>query len=150
MQLPVTDAGLSPRPADAGTEPPRRGNLVALAGSGAAASQGAADATDVADVDNVSLSADARVKVAQYVPAPVYAEIWKGSVKLAEIDIHGHVSSHSMLVPSGGGGLAGPLVAAQRALQLEQQTGGEIRIGGQPLDGPTLLMRARLANAYAG
>lgn len=81
-------------------------------------------------------------------PAPVYAEIWKGDMKLAEIDIHGHVTSFSGLVPSGRGSAGGALVAAQRAVQMAQLTGGEIRAAGQVIDGKTLLMRARLANAY--
>jgi len=95
--------------------------------------------------DTVSISAGFKTQV----PVPVYAEIWKGAVKVAQVDIHGHVISYSGLVASGGGGLAGPLLAAQRAVQLAQQTGGEIRTAGQVLDGQTLLMRARLANTYA-
>jgi hypothetical protein len=97
------------------------------------------------DTDTVSISAGFKTQA----PVPVYAEIWKGAVKVAQVDIHGHVISYSGLVASGGGGLAGPLLAAQRAVQLAQQTGGEIRTAGQVLDGQTLLMRARLANTYA-
>lgn len=97
----------------------------------------------------VSLSAAAQASAEKNVPAAVYAEIWQGSVKIAQVDIHGHVSSYSPLVASGGGGLAGPLVAAQRAVQLARLTGGEIRAAGQALDSQTLLMRAKLANTYA-
>lgn len=100
------------------------------------------------DVDAVSLSAEVRMREIGDVPAPVYAEIWKGSIKVAQVDIYGQVVSYSGLVASGGGGLAGPLLAAQRAVQVAQQTGGEIRTAGQSLDGQTLLMRARLASTY--
>jgi hypothetical protein len=100
------------------------------------------------DTDTVSISATPGTLETDYSPAPVYAEIWKGSIKVAQVDIHGHVTSHSGMVASGGGGIAGPLLAAQRAVQVAQQTGGEIRTAGQTLDSQTLLMRARLANAY--
>lgn len=81
-------------------------------------------------------------------PSPIYAEIWKGMIKVAQIDIHGHVSSFSGLVQSSSGGIAGPILAAQRAVQVAQQVGGEIRAGGLPLDSQTLIMRARLAKTY--
>lgn len=101
--------------------------------------------------DVVSVSAAARSPEAADVPAPVYAEIWKGAVKMAQVDIHGHVVSLNGMVASGGGGsLAGPLLAAQRAVQVAQQVGGEIRSAGQSLDRQTLLMRARLATTYGG
>jgi hypothetical protein len=99
--------------------------------------------------DVVSLSSANEIRGAANAPAPVYAEIWKDGVKVAQVDIHGQVISASGLAMSGGGGLAGPLLAAQRAVQVAQQTGGEIRTAGQSLDSQTLLMRARLANAYA-
>jgi hypothetical protein len=98
--------------------------------------------------DTVSLSAEIKSPEVRDLQVPVYAEIWKGTVKLAQVDIHGHVSSFTGLVASGGGGRASPLIAAQRAVQVAQQTGGEIRTAGQPLDGQTLLMRARLASTY--
>lgn len=97
---------------------------------------------------SVAISAETRIAEARETQVPIYAEIWKGAIKLAQIDIHGHVISFSGLVPSGGGGLAGPLLAAQRTVQVAQQTGGEIRSAGQSLDGQTLLMRARLEKAY--
>lgn len=98
----------------------------------------------------VSLSAAAQQSAArQNSPAPVYAEIWQGSIKIAQVDLHGHVTSFSPLLASGGGGLAGPVQAAQRAVQVARMTGGEIRSAGQSLDGQTLMMRARLANTYA-
>lgn len=81
--------------------------------------------------------------------SPIFAEIWKDGQKLAEVDSHGRVISHSGLVPPlDGGTLAGPLLAAQRAVQVAQQVGGEIRSAGQTVDRDTLLMRARLARTY--
>jgi hypothetical protein len=59
------------------------------------------------------------------------------------------ISLNGMVASGGGGSLAGPLLAAQRAVQVAQQVGGEIRSAGQSLDGQTLLMRARLAKTYA-
>ncbi len=98
--------------------------------------------------DTVSLSAAVAAQETRDTAVPVYAEIWKGEIKLAQIDIHGQVTSYSSLLASGGGGLAGPLLAAHRAIQVAQQTGGEIRTAGQVLDSQTLLMRARLASTY--
>jgi hypothetical protein len=102
-----------------------------------------------AATDSVSISPQVRSHGASNAPAPVYAEIWKGAVKVAQIDIHGQVHSYSgLLASSGGGGIAGALRAAQRAVQIAQQVGGEIRTTGQAIDSQTLLMRARLANSY--
>ncbi len=101
------------------------------------------------DSANVSISANAQSQAAKGMPAPVYAEIWQGDIKVAQVDIHGHVTSYSAMLASGGGGLAGPLVAAQRAVQVAQLLGGEIRSAGQPLDKQTLLMRAKLASTYS-
>lgn len=98
--------------------------------------------------ETVSISAEVQAQAGNDAPVAVYAEIWKGLMKVAQVDIHGHVISYSGLVPSGGGGSGGPLLAAQRAVQVAQLTGGEIRTAGQALDGKTLLMRARLASAY--
>lgn len=81
--------------------------------------------------------------------AMVFAEIWKDGQKLAQVDTHGRVISLSGLVPPlEGGTLAGPLLAAQRAVQVAQQVGGEIRAAGQAIERDTLLMRARLARTY--
>lgn len=102
-------------------------------------------------IEPVSVSAEAQAlqtNSARELPAPVYAEIWRGGMKLAEVDIHGHVTSYSGLVSSDRGGSRGVLLAAQRAVQVAQLTGGEIRAAGLALDGKTLLMRARLANVY--
>lgn len=98
--------------------------------------------------NKISISPQAGALETNTPSAPVYAEIWKGSVKVADIDTHGHVISHSGLLKSGGGSIGGPLLAAQRTIQVAQQVGGEIRTAGQPLDSQTLMMRARLANAY--
>ena len=100
-------------------------------------------------VDSVSVSTEARQKEASNVPAPIYAEIWKGSIKVAQVDVHGHVTSFTgMVAPGGGASVAGPLLAAQRAVQVAQQVGGEIRAAGQSLDSQTLVMRAKLASTY--
>jgi hypothetical protein len=106
--------------------------------------------TGSAATDSVSISPEVRTRGAGNSPSPVYAEIWKGTIKIAQVDIHGHVQSYSGLLASssGGGGLAGPLLAAQRTVQVAQQVGGEIRTAGQAIDGQTLIMRARLANSY--
>ncbi|GAB1394743.1 hypothetical protein MASR1M60_29070 [Rhodocyclaceae bacterium] len=101
------------------------------------------------DSANVSISANAQTQAAKGFPAAVYAEIWQGDIKVAQVDIHGHVTSYSAMLASGGGGLAGPLAAAQRAVQVAQMLGGEIRSAGQSLDKQTLLMRAKLASAYS-
>jgi hypothetical protein len=101
------------------------------------------------DSANVSISANAQTQAARGMPAPVYAEIWQGDIKVAQVDIHGHVTSYSAMLASGGGGLAGPLAAAQRAVQVAQLLGGEIRSAGQSLDKQTLLMRAKLASTYS-
>lgn len=98
--------------------------------------------------DSVSISSTAPTQQAEQTNSPVYAEIWRGSIKLAQVDIYGHVESFTGLVLPGGGGSAGALLAAQRAVQIAQQTGGEIRTAGQTLDSQTLMMRARLANTY--
>jgi hypothetical protein len=102
-----------------------------------------------AATDSVSISPEVRSHEASNAPTPVYAEIWKGTVKVAQIDIHGQVHSYSgLLASSGGGGVAGALLAAQRAVQVAQQVGGEIRTAGQAIDSQTLVMRARLAHSY--
>ncbi len=114
-----------------------------------AAETNTAPAEERSDTVSVSPEAAAAAEQALPQPAPVYAEIWKGAVKVAQVDIHGHVTSMMGVVAGGGGGtLAGPLLAAQRAVQVAQQVGGEIRSAGQALDGQTLMMRARLAQAY--
>jgi hypothetical protein len=123
--------------------------------SGQAAQSSSAPATTQGDSaasavsENISISEASRTAISGRMPAPVYAEIWKGDIKVAQIDIHGQVQSFSGLVASGGGAsLAGPIQAAQRAIQVARMTGGEIRSAGQSLDSQTLLMRAKLANTY--
>lgn len=107
----------------------------------------AADEGGVSGV--VSLSGGTQPAWAASAISPIYAEIWKDGVKLAEVDIHGQVISSSGLVMPATAGGSGPLVAAQRAAQVAQRMGGEIRTAGQLLDAQTMLMRAKLANAYA-
>lgn len=108
-----------------------------------------AASVEIESVDSVSVSPEARRKEESNAPAAVYAEIWKGSVKVAQVDVHGHVTSFTgMVAPGGGASVAGPLLAAQRAVQVAQQVGGEIRAAGQSLDSQTLVMRAKLASAY--
>ena len=83
-------------------------------------------------------------------PAPVYAEIWRGNIKLAQIDTRGQVTSFSGPVGTdSGSSSAGGILAAQRTIQLAQQFGGEIRVAGLSLDHQTVLMRARLETAYS-
>ena len=114
---------------------------------GEAAAPKAADEGSVSGV--VSLSGGTQPAWAANGISPIYAEIWKDGVKLAEVDIHGQViSSAGLVMPATAGG-SGPLVAAQRAAQVAQRMGGEIRTAGQLLDAQTMLMRAKLANAYA-
>lgn len=99
---------------------------------------------------HVSLSNE-RVSMAQaYVPAPVYAEVWKDGQKMAVIDSRGHVMALTgMIAPSQtGGGGGGQELAARRAAQIAHSIGGEIRVAGQTMDVPTLSMRAKLESAY--
>jgi hypothetical protein len=99
--------------------------------------------------DSVSISSAANSYQPANTPTPVYAEIWKGSIKIAQIDMRGQVHSFSgLLAASGDVGIAGPMLAAQRAVQLAQQVGGEIRTAGQTIDNRSLLMRARLIESY--
>lgn len=98
----------------------------------------------------VTLSNGAAVLTQTYVPAPVYAEVWKGGQKMAVIDSRGHVMALTgMIAPSQtGGGGGGQELAARRAAQIAHSIGGEIRVAGQTMDVPTLNMRAKLESAY--
>lgn len=109
-----------------------------------------ASANDASVAVEVSLSpaASAALPAEPARLAPVYAEIWRDGVRVAEVDIHGQVSSPSGVVGAAGSGLAGPLLAAQRAVQVARQLGGEIRTASGPVDSQTLLMRERLASKY--
>lgn len=155
MQISSLNPALIPSSGSTDNDPPGKAAKHARnespAAQAATAPAGEAErVAGVAEVVSVSAGAQAlQTGSAREQPAPVYAEIWKGDMKLAEIDIHGHVTSYSGLVPAGGGGSGGALVAAQRAVQVAQLTGGEIRAAGQAIDGKTLLMRARLASAYS-
>lgn len=99
---------------------------------------------------SISLSSAAPPPEAASMPAPVYAEIWKGAQKVAQIDFHGDVVALAGQPQSTGsaGSLAGPILAAQRTVQLARQLGGEIRVAGLPVDSQTLVMRAKIANTY--
>jgi hypothetical protein len=90
-------------------------------------------------------------RLAQARAAPVYAEVWKGSVKVAVIDSRGNVvSSNGLLAPTAmGGGGGGPELAARRAAQIARTVGGEIRVAGQLMDVSTLNTRAKLQAAYS-
>lgn len=102
-----------------------------------------------AETLSLSAAATANLAASEVKPTtPVYAEIWKGPVKVAQVDIYGHVESFAGPSIPDGGSLTGHLLAAQRTVQMAQLTGGEIRTAGQTLDSQTLLMRARLASAY--
>jgi hypothetical protein len=82
-------------------------------------------------------------------PSPVYAEVWKDGLKVANIDTHGTVTSFSGPVASPlGGAIGGPWLAAVRAAQVAQAVGGEIRINGLTVDAGTAKMRARLEVTY--
>ncbi|MCX7171993.1 MAG: hypothetical protein NTY41_17400 [Proteobacteria bacterium] len=100
-----------------------------------------------ADSDRVTLSTSGELQLDL---VPVYAEIWKNGTKVAEIDVHGGVNPLNSLVASaqGSAGGAGTLLAARRAAEIVRAIGGEIRVGGQVMDGQTLDMRARLKMAY--
>lgn len=115
----------------------------------AAASAPASGAND--EATTVSLSGAAQANAPAPAAAqlyPLYAEIWRDGQRVAEVDIHGQVSSPSGVVGTSGSGMAGPLLAAQRAVQVARQLGGEIRTASGPVDSQTLLMRERLANVY--
>lgn len=99
--------------------------------------------------DTVTLSAT-HDRPAVTAPLPVYAEIWKDGVKIAEIDNHGGVVSFAGPVAAAppGGAAGGTLQAAIRAAQVAQSVGGEIRINGVTVDAGTMRMRAQLATTY--
>ena len=105
---------------------------------------------DSVEGDHVTLTAAGKAKVNAPDFAPVYAEIWKNGMKIAEIDIHGAVSSVNNLVTSAQGtvGSGGAILAARRAAEIARSIGGEIRVGGQIMDSQTLEMRAKLTKAY--
>jgi hypothetical protein len=108
-----------------------------------------ASETDAVPQSDVSLSANASESASQTADAVLYAEIWKDGRKVAQVDSHGRVTSFSgSVAPAEGSSIGGPLRAALRATQVAQAVGGEIRVAGQVLDGATLSMRARLAQAY--
>jgi hypothetical protein len=113
----------------------------------------AAHVTPAADdlQDTVTLSPDAAdIRQGNVVAPAIYAEIWKGNIKVAQIDAHGGVTSFvgriaGMAGASGGGGA---IMASLRAAQIAQAVGGEIRVAGQITGGAALAMRARVQQLY--
>ncbi|MFA7280719.1 MAG: hypothetical protein WC100_11550 [Sterolibacterium sp.] len=107
-------------------------------------------AKDAADGERVTLTAVGTAQRGMADLVPVYAEIWKGGAKVAEIDIHGGVTPVNGLVAASPGTVAGDgaLLAARRAAEIVRSIGGEIRVGGQVMDSQTLDMRARLRQMY--
>lgn len=131
----------------------RQGVLAEAGGSSFPANPSAArpsESKDEGEGARVTLSTEGQP--AAYAPefAPVYVEIWKGGMKVAEIDFHGGVSSMGGLVASTPGtvGGSGVLLAARRAAEIVRSIGGEIRVGGQTIDTQTLDMRSKLKIAY--
>lgn len=124
----------------------------------AGATQASADASsvppskpkDTVEGTRVTLKATRESKANSPEFLPIYAEIWKNGMKVAEIDIHGGVNSVNGLVASAHGtvGNGGPLLAARRAAEIVRSIGGELRVGGQIIDGQTLDTRAKLKMAY--
>ena len=126
----------------------RQAGNVAAPAVAASVVEGEAASPAVPSGDSVSLSLrDAKTGPDR--PAPVYAEVWKDGLKVAEVDSHGSVSASSGLIrlPTGGGS-GGAWLAAARAAQIAQAVGGEIRVAGQTMDGQTLAMRVKLQTAY--
>ena len=108
------------------------------------------DAKDTAESTQVTLSATQQTRGNAPEFAPVFAEIWKQGIKVAEIDIYGGVNPVNGLVApiQGTVGSGGALLAARRAVEIARSVGGEIRVGGQIMDSQTLDMRARLKVVY--
>lgn len=109
------------------------------------------ESKDIPEGARVTLTAGPASKQNPPEFSPIYAEIWKNGMKVAEIDIHGSVNLAIGLVASAQGtvGGSGVLLAARRATEIARTIGGEIRVGGQPMDSQTLDMQAKLKIAYA-
>lgn len=154
MQISGSNVGLLSSSADAQTGKniagqAAQGVIAPVTDSSPQTGKSAEASPDSANSDAVFISS-ATDATSGHAPAPVYAEIWKGSVKIAQVDIYGHItSSAGMLIAGSAGGGGGPIAAAQRAVQVAQQTGGEVRVAGAAINNQTLLTRARLASAYA-
>lgn len=154
MQISGSNVGLLSTPADALAGKniagqTAQGAIASAADSSSKTGKSADTLPDSANGDAIFISSSSDA-ASGHVPAPVYAEIWKGSVKIAQVDIYGHItSSAGMLIAGSAGGGGGPIAAAQRAVQVAQQTGGEVRVAGAAINNQTLLTRARLASAYA-
>jgi hypothetical protein len=125
-------------------------NLDGASPSGNAATASPSDAKSNSESVRVTLSMPPSSKSAVPEIAPVYAEIWKDGMKIAQIDIHGGVHSVDNLYSSapGSSGAGGTLLAARRAIEVARALGGEIRVGGESVDGQTLRMQAKVRAAY--
>lgn len=145
---------LGPSPRRPGTEGSDQANGAGLAVKATAATvkpevPEAADGagTPAVDVTLSTQATDARVEAQLPV---VYAEVWRDGMKVALIDARGGVKSFNGMVAStqGTGGAGGILLAARRAAEIAASVGGEIRVGGEPIDKQTLSTRAKLSAAY--
>lgn len=152
MQISGTNVGLLSPLSDAQTGKDiagqsAQGGINANSASSLKTNQSADVSAEAGAQDRIAISSDFGLAASSRAPTPVYAEIWKGAVKLAEVDIHGHITSFSGMLAVGGGG-GGPVAAAQRAVQVAQQMGGEVRVAGTPVNNQAFLTRARLESAY--
>lgn len=136
--------GLPPRPGAWGA---RNQDSTAQATAAGTPVPGSEPATD-----SVVLTRSGRAENAAIEPKlpVVYAEVWRDGIKVAMIDARGGVKALSSLVQSldGTGGAGGILLAARRAAEIAAAIGGEIRVGGQPVDQGTLANKAKLTAAY--
>jgi hypothetical protein len=106
--------------------------------------------TDVSLSTNSSSKANGSAPAFEFRLPAVFAEVWREGVKVAVIDANGGVKSLNGVVASvpGSSGAGGILLAARRAAEVAASTGGEIRVGGEPMDAQTLKTRAKLTAAY--
>lgn len=108
------------------------------------------DATPEITRSEVTLSAQASAQALEPRLPVVFAEVWHEGMKVALIDANGGVKSLTGMVAStqGTSGAGGILLAARRAAEVAASIGGEIRVGGQPIDKQTLATRAKLTATY--
>lgn len=142
--------GTSPRrPGSEGTDPSAAAGLAARTPASESAAPVAPDAATT-PASEVSLSPEAARAIDETQLPIVFAEVWRDGIKIATIDAQGGVKSFNGLVASsqGTGGNSGILLAARRAAEVAASIGGEIRVGGEPIDKQTLSTRAKLAATY--
>lgn len=108
------------------------------------------DDSPSSESNSVTLSTRANESISEPQLPIVYAEVWRAGIKVAMIDANGGVRSLNGTVVStqGTGGAGGILLAARRAAEIAAAVGGEIRVGGQPIDQNTLTTKAKLSAAY--